>query len=61
MTNDRFTYQKGDIEIRVSQCDFCKFNCRDECGRSRTECPKYPEGKPETIIKTLKKCPFLEY
>lgn len=60
MANDRFTYQKGDIQIRASQCDFCKYNCKDQRGCSGVICPKYPNGKPENIIKTLKKCPFLE-
>lgn len=61
MTNDRFTYQKGDIQIKASQCDFCKYSCKEDCGSSSVTCPRYPEGKPEDIIKTLKKCPFLEY
>lgn len=61
MTNDRFNYQMGDIQIRTSQCDFCKYNCKDERGCNKAACPKYPKGKPEDIIKTLKKCPFLEY
>lgn len=61
MTNDRFTYQKGDIQIRALQCDFCKCNCKDERGCSKVACPKYLEGKPEDIIKAFKKCSFPEY
>jgi hypothetical protein len=61
MTNDRFIYQKGDIQIRASQCDFCKYNCKDERGCSKAVCSKYPEGKQGDIVQTLKKCPFLEY
>ena len=55
MTNDRFTYQKGDIQIKASQCDFCKHNCKDENGCSKVVCSKYPEGKPEDVLKTLRK------
>lgn len=61
MSSDRFTYKKGDIQIKKSQCDFCKHNCKDEAGKSQLVCLKYPDGKPDEIAKTLKKCPFLEY
>lgn len=61
MANDRFIYQKGDIQIGASQCDFCKYNCKDQHGCSKATCSKYPEGKPEDIIKALKKCTFIEY
>lgn len=59
--NDRFTYQKGDIQIRSSQCDFCKFNCKDEHGDSKNTCTHFPNGKPDEINKNLKRCPLLEH
>ncbi len=61
MANERFIYQKGDIQIRASQCDFCKYNCKDQRGCSKDTCLKYQEGKPKDIIESLNKCPFLEY
>lgn len=61
MTSDRFTYQKDDIQIKKSQCNFCKHNYSDEEGDSKSYCFKYPEGKPADIEKTVKRCPYLEY
>lgn len=28
--NNRFIYEKDDIEIKSSQCDFCKYNNSNE-------------------------------
>lgn len=36
--NNRFIYEKGDIEIKSSQCDFCKYNNPDD----KNVCIKYP-------------------
>lgn len=60
MKEDRFSYQKGDICIGASQCAFCRFNVVGAGGESSGTCAKYPEGKPEEIAKTEKRCPYLE-
>lgn len=49
--NNRFIYEKDDIEIKSSQCDFCKYNNSNE----KDVCIKYPNGKPEEIKQTKKK------
>lgn len=61
MSSDRFTYKKGDIQIKRSQCGFCEYDRKDEEGVSLPVCVKYPDGKPNEIIKTRKRCPFLKY
>ena len=50
MSSDRFIYNKGDIQIGKSQCDFCKYNCKKEFGKAKQSCSKYPNGKPEDVI-----------
>ena len=57
MASERFSYQKGDIQIKKTQCDFCKHSLNDG---GNTTCVKFPDGKPDEIIKTLKKCPYIE-
>lgn len=59
--NDRFTYHAGDIQIKKSQCEFCKYNERDENEPVCTKCPMYPDGKPDEILRTRIRCPFLKF
>jgi hypothetical protein len=54
--NNRFVYEKGDVEIKSSQCDFCKYNNFED----KDVCIKFPNGKPEEIKKT-KKCEYLDF
>ena len=54
--NDRFVYKKGDIEIKNSQCDFCKYNNYDD----KNICIKFPNGKPEEIKMTKKRCEYID-
>lgn len=54
--NNRFIYEKDDIEIKNSQCDFCKYNNSNE----KDVCIKYPNGKPEEIKQTKKRCEYLD-
>lgn len=54
--SDYFTYKKDDIKFGNSQCDFCKYNDSNNI----TKCVKYPDGKPEEVIKTEVKCKYLE-
>lgn len=54
--NNRFIYEKGDIEIKSSQCDFCKYNNSDD----KNVCIKYPNGKPEELKQTKKRCEYLD-
>lgn len=42
---DKFVYEKDDIEIKSSQFDFCKYNNSD----NKDVCIKYPNEKPEEI------------
>ena len=61
MNSDRFTYEKGDIQFKRSQCDFCKHNCKDKVGNNMQVCIKYPEGKPAEVLKTLVQCSYIEF
>ena len=54
--NNRFIYEKGDIEIKSSQCDFCKYNNPVD----KNVCIKYPNGKPEELKQTKKRCEYLD-
>ena len=54
--NNRFVYEKGDIEIKKSQCDFCKYNNPNE----QNNCVKFPNGKPEEIKNTNRRCEYLD-
>lgn len=54
--NNRFIYEKGDIEIKSSQCDFCKYNNPDD----KNVCIKYPNGIPEKLKQTKKRCEYLD-
>lgn len=54
--NDKFIYEKGDIEIKSNQCDFCKYNRPDD----KDACIKYPNGKPEEVKQTKKRCEYLD-
>lgn len=54
--NNKFVYKKGDIEIKSSQCDFCKYNNYEE----KDVCIKYPNGKPEEVKNTKKRCEYLD-
>lgn len=57
MSNERYIYNKGDIEIKKSQCDFCKNNL----GQVSTEkCDKFPNGKPEDVQSNKRKCPCFD-
>ncbi len=53
--NNKFVYEKGDIEVKSSQCDFCKHNNDDN-----NTCIKFPNGKPEEIKATKKRCEYLD-
>lgn len=55
--NSRFNYEKDDIEIKQSQCDFCKYNNID----NKNICINFPNGKPKEIRKTKKKCEYLDF
>lgn len=57
---DRFSYEQGDVELKKSQCDFCKHKLPAQGEELFTYCPKYPSGKPAEILKTAKRCPYLE-
>ncbi len=61
MAGERFIYQKGDIEIKESQCCFCKYEVQDNKLDSEDVCEKYPDGKPEIVAKNQRRCPYLEY
>lgn len=61
MSNERFNYNKGDIEFKRCQCAFCRYNCKDENGIDKKTCPKYPDGKPDEVLQTKIQCPFLEF
>ena len=54
--NNKFIYKEGDIEIKKSQCDFCKYNDSDD----ENICIKFSNGKPEKIKTTKKRCEYLE-
>lgn len=53
--NHKFVYEKGDIEIKSSQCDFCKHN-----NANNNICIKFPNEKPEEIKTNKKKCKYLD-
>lgn len=53
---DRFVYEKGDLQIGSTQCDFCRF--RHETDPLR--CDRFPNGKPETVLLDLALCKSLE-
>ena len=57
MISERFIYQKGDIEIKDTQCGFCKFNDEER----PLYCINYPNGKPENVIKGTIRCEHLSY
>jgi len=57
MISERFIYQKGDIEIKDTQCGFCKFNDEER----PLYCINYPNGKPENVIKGTSRCEHLSY
>jgi hypothetical protein len=59
MSEEKYIYQEGDITFKSSQCGFCVFGSSEENDIGDT-CIKFPEGKPEEIKKTLKRCPFLD-
>ena len=56
MLNDRFTYYKGDIKIKKTQCDFCAFVQKDNQGNSKDSCSMYPDKIPENILNNLNRC-----
>lgn len=58
--NDRFSYEQGDIELRKSQCDFCKHRLPARGEKLFDYCTKYPSGKPVEIVKTTQRCPHLK-
>lgn len=51
--SDKFVYQEGDIEIKKTQCEFCKFNISED------KCEKFIDGKPMEILEMNKRCPGL--
>ncbi len=54
--SDRFGYKKGEVEFGNSQCDFCEYNNPENI----YQCVKYPQKKPEDIVKTLRQCKYLK-
>lgn len=54
--NNRFIYEKEDIEIKNSQCEFCKYNDIN----NKNKCVKFQNGKPEEILFTKSRCEFLD-
>lgn len=55
--DDKFVYEKDDIDIKSSQCDFCKYNNPD----AKDVCIKYPNGKPEEVKQAKKRCEYLDF
>ncbi len=55
--NNRFVYEKGDIEIKSNQCEFCKYNNSE----NKDVCIMFPNGKPEEIKNTKKRCEYLDF
>lgn len=53
---DKFVYEKDDIEIKSSQFDFWKYNNSDD----KDVCIKYSNEKPEEIKQTKKICEYLD-
>ena len=51
--NNKFIYEKGDIEIAKTQCEFCVYN--DE--RDTNKCSQYPDGKLKEVVNNIKLCP----
>lgn len=54
--SDYFKYKKGDVAYEDSLCAFCKYFNQE----NPEICVKYPEGKPEEIITSDKKCEFID-
>lgn len=52
----RFIYEKGDIEIKNNQCEFCKYNDI----KNQTKCTKFKDGKPVDILSNKHRCKFLD-
>jgi hypothetical protein len=53
-SKDKFTYKEGDLEVRRSYCEFCRFYIK-----GNTEaCGRYPEGKPEDIKSITRICTY---
>ena len=50
---NKFIYEKNDIDIAHSQCEFCIYNDK----ASPDKCEKY-EKKPDEIIKNIRQCPL---
>ncbi len=51
--NDKYVWNKGDIQIAKTQCEFCTYN--DE--KDTNKCSKYPDGKLLEVVNNLKACP----
>lgn len=54
---DRFTWNEGEMQIGNSQCDFCIHNVNNEY---LIPCSKYPEGKPDRVLKGEIRCKFFD-
>lgn len=57
---ERFTYQNGDIQLRPSQCKFCKNNAATKLENGRPTCVYYPDGKSMDILINKVECPYFE-
>ncbi len=65
--SERFNYQKGEIEIKNTQCDFCS-NLGDDIQNGNItkdncqviHCQYFPDGIPYEILKAIKRCPHLK-
>lgn len=53
---NKFCYEKGDIEFKSGQCEFCRIHDSEK----PDICVRFPMGKPMEIINTEKLCPFLQ-
>ncbi len=65
MTSERFVYQKGDIQLKRTQCEFCKNHNKVKSSNDDKEeelivCEHYPDGVPYEIMKAIKRCPYVE-
>ena len=49
--NDKFTWQKGDIQIAKTQCEFCAYYNAE----TPDKCEMY-EKKPDEVIKNEVRC-----
>lgn len=54
--SDYLKYKKGDVSYEDSLCAFCKHFNPDK----PTMCIKYPEGKPDEVLKSEIRCDYLE-